>query len=218
MSIYVQILSANAEKNLYIKTDGSENYNKNLLYLIYSAIPYSMRTGLSVSSYVHVGQHNTKLILCAELPDNMPYIDPITGNNNVMNAVLEKRTIDRNPFISNGVNYALVGKNDLFFTGIESGLRMMGDVKLNSMQAINLAYKFGMKQYDEPEYLPGMIYSWVTLPVPNTENWENGLCFLLDKAEAGTITIGDEIKKALAPRFNNAVTESLKERAKSFLN
>jgi len=158
LAIYVHVLSTHTDKNLYIKTDGSEEYARNLLYLTYSAIPYSMRTLLSASTYLHTEQHNTTLIFCAQLPDHMPQIDPVSGSNNVMNSVVEKRIKERNPLIMESLDYVLCGKQEGLFNSIETCLRIMGNEKLNTLQAINLAYSFAAREYENAERLPGIIY------------------------------------------------------------
>lgn len=210
MALYVHLFSANTERNLYIKTDGSEKYAWNLLYLTYLAIPYSMRILLSASIYVHVMQHNTKLIFCYELPDGVPQIDPVTGANNIMNETLERRTRERNPFITASLDYVVCGKQDYLFKIIEECLRLMGDVKLNTIQVMNLAYSICRKEYNIAERLPGLVYSWLALPVQNTVNWEGMVCFLLKKAEEHTTDLGETVRKLLKSRLENALTEKFK--------
>lgn len=217
LAIYAHILSTNTDTNLYIKTDGSEKYAWNLLYLTYSAIPYSMRTLLSASTYLHIEQHNTKLIFCAELPGNMPQIDPVSGSNNVMGSTVEKRMKDRNPFIVNAIDCALAGKQDQFFIAIRDCLRLMGNEKLNTMQAVNLAYSFLEKEYDNMERLPGFIYGWGALPVANSEYWEKVMCNLLKKAEDKSVTLSAETRDMLSSRLEKAVTDDFKNRVGAYL-
>lgn len=217
LAVYAHILAAKTENNLYIKTDGSEGYARNLLFLTYSAVPFSMRSQLSASTYLYAEQHNTKLILCAELSDNMPYIDPVSGESNVLNATLEKRIKDRNPFIMRAVDCVMAGRQNQFFRGIEACLRLMGNEKLGSMQVINLAYKFGMKEYDDAGQLPGMIYSWCALQVANSEEWEKGLCVLLKKAGVYSVSIGNETRDILLSRLEKAVTDNFKNIARASL-
>ena len=217
LAVYVHIIAAKSDNNLYIKTDGSERYFKHLLFLTYSAVPFSMRSMLSASTYLHAEQHNTKLIFCAELPANMPYIDPVSGDSNILSDALEKRTKDRNPFIINSIESVLNGKQNLFFSGIEAALRSMGNEKLDTMQAINLAYKFGIKEYDNEERLPGLIYGWGSLPVPNTKEWEDGMSFLLKKAQEKSIVIGDEIRSVVSSRYEKAITDNFRSIAEACL-
>lgn len=217
MVLYAHLFSTNTEKNLYIKTDGSEKYAWNLLYLTYLAIPYSMRILLSASTYVHARQHNAKLIFCYELPDGAPQIDPVTGSNNIMNETLEKRMRERNPFIKVSLDYVVCGKQDYFFKVIEDCLRLMGDEKLNTVQVMNLAYSIGKKEYNIAERLPGLVYSWLTLPVKNTANWENTVCFLLKKAEEYTTDLGEEVKNLLQSRLENAMTKNFKAQVSNYL-
>lgn len=209
-ALYAYLFSTNTEKNLYVKTNGSERYAWNLLYLTYLALPYSMRSLLSASTYIHDGQHNSKLIFCYEPPGGAPQINPVTGKNNIMNEIVEKRTIERNPYIRKSLDYVVRGKQDDFFRAIECVLQLMGDEKLNTMQIINLAYSICVKEYDVPGHLPGLIYNWLTLPVKNTENWEKMVCLLLKKAREFQAELGTEVKKQLQARMESAVTEELK--------
>lgn len=210
MAIYVHIFSGKTDRNLYIKTDGSERYARNLLYLTYLAVPYSMRVLLSASTCVHAKQHNAKLIFCYELPEDMPWIDPVTGANNVMNEIVEKRTRERNPFIRACLDYAACGKQDYLFKAMESSLRFMGNERLNTMPVMNLAYSMCRKEYDNSERLPGLVYGWLALPVRNTDKWEMALCLLLKKTEECEIELGDEVEKLLRSRLEEAVTERFK--------
>lgn len=218
LTIYSQLLSSNTDNNLYIKTDGTEEYAWKLLYLTYSAIPFSMRTLLSASTYLHTEQHNTKLIFCAELPENMPHIDPKTGVNNVMSEIVEKRLKDRNPFIVKSLGFVLRNKHDQFFAMIEACLRLMGDINLTSMQALNLAYSFGTKEYDYPDKLPALVYGWLALPVNNFEDWEKVVGFLLKKADDGKVILGKETIGMISERLNKAVTEKFKKQASEYLS
>lgn len=217
MAVYAHIFSGNTDKNLYIKTDGSEKYAWNLLYLTYLAIPYSMRVLLSASTYVHVKQHNAKLIFGYELPEDVPKIDPVTGANNVMSDIVERRTRERNPFITASVEYAACGKQDSLFKAIESCLKLMGDDRLNTMSVMNLAYAMCRKEYEIPERLPGLVYSWLALPVHNTVKWENVVCILLKKVELYNAKLGREVEKLLCSRLEEAVTEDFKAQINLYL-
>lgn len=217
MAIYAYLFSTDAEKNLYIKTNGSEKYAWNLLYLTYLAIPYSMRILLSASTYVHAEQHNAKLIFCYELPDGVPQINPVTGVNNVMNETVEKRIKERNPFITVSLDYVTCGKQDYFYRVIEACLRLMGDEKLNTMQVMNLAYSICKREYNIPERLPGLLYSWLILPVQNTVGWENVVCSLLKKVEEYTVEPGKEVNKILKSRIEGAVTKKFKVQVNKYL-
>lgn len=216
-AVYAHLLSTNTEKNLYVKTDGSEEYAWNLLYLTYSAIPYSMRTLLSASTCLHAGQHNTKLIFCAELPDGMPQIDPVSGDNNVMSETVEKRLKERNPVISAAIDYAMKGRQDQFFKFIETYLQLMGNERMNTMPVINLAYRFCKKEYNLPDRLPGALYGWLALPVKNTADWERVVCYILAKAAEQEVDVGAEVKKMLLSRMETSVTEEFANNVKQFL-
>lgn len=217
MVLYVHIFSSNTDKNLYIRTDGSERYAWNLLYLTYLSVPYSMRVLLSASTYVHAEQHNSKLIFGYELPDGVPQIDPVTGANNVMDETMKRRIRERNPFIAESLNYVVSGKQDQFFKAIESCLKLMGDDRLNTIPVMNLAYGMCIKEYDIPSRLPRLIYSWLALSVRNTDSWEIMVCFLLKKAKEYNSELGKEVEELLKSRLDGAVTEKFRDQVKKYL-
>lgn len=207
LAVYSHLLATNTDKNLYIKTDGSEKYAWNLMYLTYIAVPYSMRPLLNCSTLLHLEQHNSKMIFCYETPDGVPYINPVTGENNVMSDVVEKRIRDRNPFIEKIMEFIHKGNQKALYDAIETCLRIMGDTQLNTMQVINLSYSLLTKEHEKADRLPGIIYSWMVLPVSNSKNWESTAITFLNNAERLGIKFGDEVKSVMRNRLEGAVTE-----------
>lgn len=217
-AVYAHLLSSSTEKNLYVKTDGSEAYARSLLYLTYIALPYSMRTLLSASTYLRSEQHNSKLIFCSQLPDGVPQIDPVSGSSNVINDTTEKRIKDRNPFITIALDNVVSEKQDRFYKTIEKCLCRMGSERLNALQHINLACSICRNEYNDPEKLLGIIYNWLALPVNNSEKWEKIVCFLLKKAGEKGVKLGGEVDKLLSSRLETAVTNDFKEQAERYLS
>lgn len=208
--VYSHLLSSNSDNNLYVKTDGSELYAWSLMYLTLSVIPYSMRPGFSCATYMHKGQHNAKLIFCAELPQGVPQIDPITGLNNVINEVTEKRLQNRSPIILDAVNRAVEGKQNGLFDGIEECLRLLGDERNISMQTINVCFGVWNKEYENSDRLQGILYGWLTLCVQHSPQWEIVLCELLNQIKIKGLELDSEIRKKLLSLLEQPITAELR--------
>lgn len=217
LAVYSQVLTTNTQKNLYVKTDGSEEYALNLLYLTYAAIPYSLRPLITGSTYLREKQRNTKLIFCAELPAGVPQYNPATGETNAFNDVVAKRLDERNPIISAAVEHLLEGRDKVYFELIEALLNAMADFRITNMQSINLAYSISRHEYELPERLPFILYSWLALPVQNNDSWEDFACFLFEEMERKAIRPTAETAGILSARLKDAVTNKFAERAKVFL-
>ncbi len=217
-TILSHLLTSNTEKNLYIKTDGTEEYAWNLMYLTYSAIPYSMRPLISCSTCLRKEQHNTKLIFCYDIPEGVPQIDPVTGTNNVMNETVQKRTMDRNPFMGRLIDFILEGNGSKFHEGMEKILEMMGDKRLNTLQVINIGYSIvGSKDHTNPDKLPGVLYNWLSLPVKNSETWELIVIQFLCNVDDLKVTLGEEVKDLLNKRMQDSVTERFRQCVASYI-
>lgn len=216
IAVYSQVLATNIQKTLYVKTDGSEEYALNLLYLTYLAIPYSLRPLLTASTYLKEKQRNTKLIFCAELPAGVPHYDPITGETNTVNDVVAKRLDDRNPVISAALGHLLEGTDKRCFEFIEACLDLMADAWITNMQSINLAYSIYRREFQMPERLPLILHNWLALPVQNNEDWEEFACFLFSEMQNKGIEPNAETAEILSTRLKDAVTDEFVEKARSF--
>ena len=65
--------------------------------------------------------------------------------------------------------------------------------------------------------MPGLVYSWLALPVHNTVKWENVVCILLKKVELYNAKLGREVEKLLCSRLEEAVTEDFKAQINLYL-
>ena len=137
----------------------------------------------------------------------MSFFDPLSGNNNIMTEVVEKRLYDRNPFIKSVCRMTIDGNGTDLFQSIEAFLRLVGDCHLNSMQAINLAYSFCMKEYEKDDRLLGLLYGCLSLPVKNNEGWEKIVCMLLDRINEKSIKLEGDLCDMLKSRVDYACTE-----------
>lgn len=216
--VYAQLLMSNTSKNLYVKTDGTEDYALNLLYLTYIALPYSLRPQLTASTYLHKDQRNTKLIFCAVPPEGAPQIAPASGENNILTPVTEKRLESRNPIIPASVSMVLEGSQEECFRDMEATLEIIGDIHLSGMQAINLAYSFFVREYLQTERCPVLFYNWLSLPGQNTEKWEMVAAALLEDIKNSQIHLSSDTRSLLASRQKSAVTESFSREAGAYLN
>ncbi len=217
LAVYSHLLLSNMERNLYVKTDGTERYAKNLLFLTYQALPYSLRTQITASTFLHEGQHNTKLIFCYEVPGGVPFIEPVNGSNNVVTETVAKRTRDRNPIIEESVHRAVLEEHEQWYKKIALILEHAGDEQLNTMQILNLVSHICAKDYEKADDLPGIVYGWMALSVQNTEKWELIAGDLLFKALTKDVHLGKEVDDLVRSRRETAVTAEFRKRANAYL-
>ena len=213
--VYSHLLSTGSDNNLYVKTDGSEQYARNLMYLTLSAIPYSMRSILSCATYLHKGQHNAKLIFCAELPQGVPQINPLTGQNNVINEITEKRLQNRSPIILDAVKRVAEENQNELFDGLEECLCSLGDKQINTMQTLNLCFGVWNREYEKPDKIQGIIYGWLTQCVQRSQQWEETLCVMLKQLKSANLEMDPEIRKLLPPLLEQPVSDELQDLIKN---
>lgn len=218
IAVYSQLFLSKTQKSLYVVADGTEENVLSLLYLTYIALPYSLRPLVSASTYHYEGQRNTSLIFCTKCPHDVPWINPATGENNIINPVIRKRIEKRNPIISASIEYVCSQKDSVLFDRIEQCLSMAESPKLAHIPAVNLAYSIFKGEFKKKERLPAIIYQWFALPVPNSNGWEQIAVELLDLALGFQIQLSEDTKNLLTSRSYNAITESFPDEVEQFLS
>lgn len=205
-------LCTNTNNTIYIRTDGEDETMKKLLYLIYMAIPYSMRIKITASSCTDLDGTNKMLIFGVNIPEYSHYFDPYTGENNIMTPAIEKRW-SRNPFVVYfAKNIEAEEENEQLYRAMEKWLGKMGDVTMNNMDAIRLAYTMCNEDLDSEQdnEVIGLLYDWLSLPVPNSEAYEHQVTILLDEIIKRKIKLGEEIEQLLMERVNCLISEEFK--------
>lgn len=203
------ILEEKAAKNIiHIKTDGTDQMARALMYLIYSAIPYSLRTRIKAATFSGTTGKNANVVLCRDIPENCLYLDPVTGSNNILTPNMRKRW-ERYPFVDYYArNYdRLSGRKDQYYAAIEEWLRRMGDPYLNKMDALRLAFSMLTEQDDSD--IGGLLYDWMSLDLPVNETIEQSIADLLNKAIQRKLNLGEDKEKMLFSRLERTSSAEL---------
>lgn len=206
-------LSTNTKNTIYVCTDGSDDMAKALLYLTYIAIPYSLRLKITASTCPEIEGANKMLVFSRKIPEHTRYVNPQTGENNIMTSAIEMRW-KRNPFVSYfAENYQRPEQNEHIFQKIEKWLGEMGDISLNDMDSLRLAYSmcYLTEKLKEDDELSGLLYDWLALPVSNSEKMERVIVCFLNEIVARQIRLGHETEELLKERADTAVTREMRD-------
>ncbi len=201
-------LSSRAKTTIYIKTDGSTRMARALLYLAYSAVPYCMRTKISATTFGGTTAVNARFVFTHELPENCSYVDPTTGENNILTSNLKNRW-KRYPFVDYYARHyeELSGSKEAYYGEMEAWLTRMGDPHMQDMDAIRLA--FDMMRNNDDADVAGLLYDWLMLPVPSNETIERSLVELLRKAIEQDLDLGQDKEELLFQRLEQTSSREL---------
>lgn len=201
-------LSSKAKTTIYIKTNGTTQMARALLYLAYSAVPYCMRTKISASTFGGTTAVTARLVFTDELPESCSYMDPATGDNNILTSNLKNRW-KRYPFVDYYARHyeILVDKKEAYYSAIEAWLTRMGDPYMQDMDAIRLAFDMMRNKGDAD--IAGLLYDWLMLPVPNNETIERSLAELLRKAIEQNLDLGRDKEDLLFRRLEQTSSREL---------
>ena len=206
-------LSTNTNNTIYVRTNGEDEIMRNLLYLAYMAVPYSLRIKITASSCTELDNTNRMLIFGENIPEYSRYVDPWTGENNILTPAIEKRW-ERNPFVTCfAENCEREEYNEKLFRDMEKWLVEMGDILLNGMDALRIAYMMSTEDIDnvQDDEIMGLIYDWLALPVASAESYDHQTAVLLSKMLKRKIRLGEEAEQMLKERVASSVSEKLKD-------
>lgn len=206
-------LSTNTNNTIYVRTNGEDEIMRNLLYLAYMAVPYSLRIKITASSCTELDNTNRMLIFGENIPEYSRYVDPWTGENNILTPAIEKRW-ERNPFVTCfAENCEREEYNEKLFRDMEKWLVEMGDILLNGMDALRIAYMMSTEDIDnvQDDEIMGLIYDWLALPVASAESYDHQTAVLLSKMLKRKIRLGEEAEQMLTERVASSVSEKLKD-------
>ena len=216
-TIYIKCLyyalSTNTNNTIYVRTNGEDEIMRNLLYLAYMAVPYSLRIKITASSCTELDNTNKMLIFGENIPEYSRYVDPWTGENNILTPAIEKRW-ERNPFVTCfAENCEREEYNEKLFRDMEKWLVEMGDILLNGMDALRIAYMMSTEDIDnvQDDEIMGLIYDWLALPVASAESYDHQTAVLLSKMLKRKIRLGEEAEQMLTERVASSVSEKLKD-------
>lgn len=206
-------LSTNTKNTIYVYTDGEDDTVRNLLYLTYSAIPYSLRLKITASTCPEIDGTNKMLVFCTKIPEYTYFVNPRSGENNILTAAIERRWA-RNPFVSYfAENYQSVKQNEETYQNMEKWLGEMGDVLLRDMDSLRLAYSMCRLKQDEidDEELQGLLYDWLALPVQSCESFEKNIAYFLELVVERQIKLNEESEQLLRTRIKEGAIKQLQD-------
>ena len=193
-----------AKTTIYVKTDGTDEMAKALIYLAYAALPYSMRTRLGASTFPDA--KNVTMVLTRELPDSCRYFDPVSGMHNVLTDNQYKRW-NKMPFVS-----MLFEDTAPAFDGLERQLEEMGDRYSQDITMLQMACQMGLGGTDADPV--DQLYDFLNIDLDFNEMMERKVAQRLDEvsrivAEQGA-AMSEDMEQLLDQRLNAALTEQLR--------
>lgn len=198
----------NAKTTIFVQTDGSDRMTKAMLYLAYSAIPYSLRPKLVASTFVDA--RNATLVFTNETLGSCWYFNPETGENNILNNAQRKRW-NNTPIATNyAANYGkLATEKESYFGRIESELKVLGDIYSQDLNLLQLAYKMAFDSGDTDADLVGTMYDWLNLPLNYNDYLESKLAGILKKVIEADCQLGPDLVQMLNQRLSAATNREL---------
>ena len=176
--VYFHVFSTNASRNIFVRTDGSRECLRDMMYLLLTSIPFSMRLKVSAGEYGYENQKGCCVFFTDRIPDNETFIDPFTGNNNVFKGKQEEFFGQRFPFIHEAAQLNNEGRKE-YFLKLEEMCKMLGVDRTQDQQCLRLAHQLIFEEYNKPEIATEMLYDILSLPLEKNKMWEKCVTILL---------------------------------------
>lgn len=206
-------LSTETKNVIYVHYNGDDEMCKKLLYLIYIAIPYSLRIKLSACTCIDIENIDKTIVFyCEDLPKNVFFVNPQTGENNILTNVLNKRW-SRYPFIEWFVkNYDNPSSYYKMLANMEYWLNELGSNLYNNMDILRLAFDMSMYNIADmsDDDLHGVLYDWLTLPKVGTASIENNISKILCEITNRRMTIPNEIENIIQGKYDTFNEKEIK--------
>lgn len=193
-----------AKTTIYVKTDGTDEMARAMMYLTYVSLPYSMRTKLTASTFPDA--KNVTMVLTHELPDGCRYFDPSNGMNNVLTTNQRKRW-EKMPFVT-----MLFDDDGPRFDDLERQLDEMGDRYSQDITTLETACQFSQ---DGAEANPvDQLYNFLDIRQDFNAMMEQKVARKLDEVShiitAQGLTVSEDMEQMLNQRLNCAGSEELR--------
>lgn len=131
------------KKHLFIRNCSSEKMMQQIIFLVFSALPYSHRRQFSCTEKI-ANSGNTRQVVFAEpsSPGNL-YFDISNGDNNILTPRLEKK-YERYGFAGYfAINHFNINSND-YFSNLENTTVQIGDKSASNPSAMKMAHQMIM--------------------------------------------------------------------------
>lgn len=137
--VYAKMTERGFSKPLYVQYDGTDDHMRSILYCIYWGIPYFLRKRLSVASAPSNGAETKTLVFSVNATSKPFYIDPRTGQSNVLNKRLERK-INRYGFADYAVIHLYDLDEDAYFEQLEQTAMELGDQTASDPLVLKIAH------------------------------------------------------------------------------
>ena len=221
-AIYRIFYEGNASITIYVKTDGSEKMAKNLLYLAYSALPYSLRHRITAETYAKPkASAGCSFVFTGAVPERVKYIDPVTGENNVIDAGLEDWLV-KNSFALYYVKAfpKSVELKEAYYNKLEQILTKIGFTKTENAQLINLAFRASTTKLSmlDDSALVAYFNEWLSLNLPLNDYIIEKLNALLAEVTERDLVINDVLTAKIVDKISQSSSEKLTDTYLKYLN
>ncbi len=196
------VLTSEKEVSLFIRTDGTEEQARALLFLLYSSVPYSLREKITAATIGKAGKQSSCLIFGKNIPDFEKFIDPVSGENNIYNKEVFERLEKSNPFA--GYFSGQYGKDlpdSTFFYCIEACLQKMGDIHLSDKESLNTAFRMFMVPSGIEYNAIDRLDDWLCLPVETNKSWNEMAAAFLKQTLDKKLRLPDIVNEHLERRI-----------------
>lgn len=203
-------LFSSAQTTVFVKTDGSREMAMDLLYIIYHSLPYSLRPRVTASTYAKPTGGNSMYVFTDDIPGIGKYVDPITGENNILNETYEKR-LDRFAFAAYYVEHIpqTLENHNKYYAAFEDVLRDMGDIHISKMESLRLAFMTLASSEISDNEIGGLLYDWLSLPVPINDKIITKIDKIVHIAIAKGIELSENVIKLLQDRIKESNSDVL---------
>lgn len=143
--VYAQLCADSITKPLYVEYDGSEEQIRELLYLIYSALPLYARRRFSAVSCPKDNLKGINIVFSKHAKEQKRYLVPQTGENSVLSEA-EKRRFFRLEYMEHAVGICRTGDMGEYYKRIEERAIRLGNPSASDPEILRIAYKIYIEQ------------------------------------------------------------------------
>lgn len=197
MAAYHQLFSREAQTSIFVKTDGSISMMKDMLYLFMSMIPYSARVQISGGEYCYEDQKGNNIYFTDRIPSNGMFVDPLTGEENVLKNMSMDRFEERYPYITCVLSLDPADRTRYFDT-LEKGMESLGITSANNWQRQHLTLIHLMiTGREDPDNLIPILYGLLKYPVSHNEVWEKSISDAVQTVILNKVKLSEEMENML---------------------
>lgn len=204
-SVYHQLFFSDISTSIFVKTDGTTEMMKDLLYLLLSMIPYSSRVRISAGQYCFENQKGNNIFFTEQIPSRQGFTDPLTGETNVLDDSHSERFDERFPYISTALSLDEDNRKQ-YFDILADMLEKLGMGRAYDWQRrhLNLAHMLITGPNDEDNLVP-ILYGLLKYPVSHNKVWEELMAEVLKSVIKNKIKLSGEMEQML---FDTALEKS----------